>query len=345
MKIFVTGATGFVGSHTAAALLRAGYEVRFLARNPAVLRAHFASLGLAAEDVVQADMQDAAAIRHALKGCDAVMHAAAAVNLDASQAQATMRNNLAGVHSVVGGACELGLGNVIYVSSLSCLFNPNLKRITEDAPLAVSCNPYTESKTAAERWVRDLQHQGAPVQITYPAAVLGPQDPKLCESNGGLITFASKALPLTRTGFQFVDVRDVAAIHTALMAQTPTGDRAVYRFILGGHYLPWGALRDALHAATGMKPPAYSLPAPLLRAAAALVDALQKIHPFPAQLNGEAVEFMTRWVEADSARVLAHTGLRFRPAQTTLADTLTWAAQAGYLPMRAAGRLAAYIPR
>jgi nucleoside-diphosphate-sugar epimerase len=320
--------------------MRAGHELRFLVRNSAALRIHFEMLGLRADDVVQADMQDAAAVRSALAGCDAVVHAAAAVNLDARQAEATLRNNLAGVQSVVGGACELGLRNVVYVSSLSCLFNPELTRITEEAPLAASRNAYTQSKTAAERWVRDLQSQGAPVQISYPAAVLGPQDPKLCESNGGFLTFASKTLPLTRTGFQFVDVRDVAAIHTALIEKFPRGEKSAYRFILGGHYLPWAQLRDALQAATGVKPPAMPLPAALLRTAAALVDTLQKIRPFPAQLSGEAVEFMTRWVMADSARVLAHTGLAFRPAQNTLIDTLTWLAEAGHLPARAAGRLA-----
>ncbi len=341
MKIFVTGATGFVGSHSAAALLRAGHPVRFLARNPAALRAHFASLGLPADDVVQADMQDAAAMCAALQGCDGVLHAAASVNLDPAQAAATLQNNLAGVQHVLGAALELGLPRMVYVSSLSSLFNPDLPKIDEAAPLAHTHNPYAKSKTAAEQLVRQWQAVGQPIQITYPAAVLGPQDPKLCESNGGLLTFGSKTLPLTRTGFQFVDVRDIACIHRYLLEHPPAAgeDSSAYRFILGGHYLPWGQLRDALHSVTGRRPPAYPLPAPLLRAAAALADGLQKIHPFETQLTGEAVAFMTRWVAADSARVRAHTGLDFRPATDTLADTLAWLVQAGHMDARYAGRL------
>ena len=343
MKIFVTGATGFVGSHSAAALLRAGHQVRFLARHPAALRAHFSKLGLPADDVVQADMQDAPAVRAALQGCDGVLHAAAAVNLDASQAAATLQNNLAGVRHVLGAACEMGLPRLLYVSSLSSLFNPNLPRIDEAAPLAQTQNPYAKSKTDAEVLVRQWQAAGKPVQITYPAAVLGPDDPKLCTSNGGLLTFASKTLPITRTGFQFVDARDMAHMHCALLENPPNSapgaDYSAYRFILGGHYLPWGQLRDALQSVTGRRPPACPLPAPLLRVAAKLADGWQKIHPFETQLTSEAVAFMTQWVAADSARVQRHTGLGFRPANDTLTDTLRWLVQAGHMDARFAGKL------
>ena len=87
MKVLVTGASGFVGSHSAAALQQAGHELRLIARAPDALRAHFAQLGLQAPEVVQADMQDASAMRLALQGCDAVLHAGAAVNLDGRQAR------------------------------------------------------------------------------------------------------------------------------------------------------------------------------------------------------------------------------------------------------------------
>lgn len=339
MKVFVTGASGFVGSHSAAALLQAGHEVRFLARQPEALRRHFARLGLQANDVVQGDMQDARAMRLAMQECDAVLHAAAAVNLDARQAQATYHTNLAGVQNVVAAACEAGIGNVVYVSSLSVLFNPDLPNIAEDAPLALTQNPYAKSKTDAERLARALQAQGGAVQITYPAAVLGPDDPKLCESNGALATFVGKALPLTRSGFQFVDVRDIAQVHCALLEKTPHGDATGHRFILGGHYLPWRALASNLQQLTGRRPPAWPIPAPVFRVLAWGMDGLQKVHPFSTQLTGEAVDFMTRWSPADSARVQAYTGLSFRPAQQTLADTIAWLVQAGHLSARDAGLL------
>ncbi len=329
MKILVTGATGFVGSHSAAALLRAGHSVRFLARNPTALRQHFTNWGLAADDVLQADMQDAAAVRKALHGCDGVLHAAASVNLDPAHAAATYRSNLAGVQHVLGAACELGLPRMVYVSSLSVLFTPDLPRLDENSPLAASRNAYTQSKTAAERLVRQWQAAGQPIQTTYPAAIIGPDDPKLCASNAGLRTFASKTLPLTRTGFQLVDVRDLAALHLRLLEQNPSEQTG--RYIVGGHYLPWRDLAAALQSVMGRKPPTVALPAPVLRGLAALADMVQRVHPFDTQLTGEAVAFMTRWSPADSSRVLAHTGYAFRPVEHTLADTLAWMVQAGHL--------------
>ena len=340
MKILITGGSGFVGSHSAAALAQAGQQLRFLARQPDKLRQQLQALGVDASDIVQADMQDRAALSRALQGCDAVLHAAAAVQLDPRLAQATLAANLLGTQSVLGAACEAGLQRMVYVSSLSCLFRPGLRQIDENTPLAEARNPYTQSKTAAERWVRTLQEQGAPVQITYPAVVVGPQAPGQSLSNSSLATFASRLLPITRTGFQFVDVRDVAAIHAALLTQNLASTSVPARFILGGHYLPWEELRAALQQATGRQPPALPLPAPLLRATGWAADALQRIHPFNSPLSGEAVGFMTSWVPAESGRVLAHTGLAWRPVQSTLQDTLGWMTDTGQISKRAAGRAA-----
>lgn len=339
MKVFLTGGTGFVGSHSAAALLRAGHGVRFLARRPEVLRQHFARWGLAADDIVQADMLDAAAVRQAMQGCDAVLHAAAAVNLDPRQAEATYRNNLKGVENIIGTACALGLQRIVYVSSLSVLFTPDVPELNENSPLATSRNAYTQSKTAAERLVRQWQAEGRPVQCSYPAAILGPDDPGLCESNGGLLTFASKALPMTRSGFQFVDVRDLAQIHLQLLQNPPQQPPEQRRFIVGGHYLPWPEMAAAIEVVTGRTPPKRPVPAVVFRLLAGVADALQRIRPYNTQLSSEAVEFMTRWSPANSQRVQAATGLSFRPAVATLHDTLAWMLAAGYLPAKHAGRL------
>ena len=149
MKIFLTGATGFVGAHTARELLAAGHELRLLARNPDAARAYFARHDAPVSDWVVADMRDADAVRDAMQGCDGVLHAAAAVSLDPRKAQQTYDNNVGGMEAVVGAACALGIRRIVYVSSLSVLFSPGLAAIDEDTPLGTPHDAYARSKRAS----------------------------------------------------------------------------------------------------------------------------------------------------------------------------------------------------
>lgn len=338
MKIFVTGATGFAGSHTAAELIRAGHSVRLLARRPQALHRHFQRLGLRADDVVQGDMTDAAAMRRAMQGCDAVLHAAAVVNLDPRQAAATYRINMDGVQAVVGGACELGIENIVYVCSLSALANTSAELITEDTRPDPPANPYARSKQDADAWVRGLQQQGQAVQISYPSAILGPDDPALCESNSGLIAFASQVVPVTSSGFQAVDVRDLAIAHRFLLEHPPVANHARARYIIGGNYYPWEELHQLLEQVTGRRVRRMSVPGSVFRFLGRSLDILRRVVPFSSKLTFESAELMTRWVPASSERYLQHSGNSFRSGAQTMGDALASLAAYGYMPAAFAGK-------
>jgi nucleoside-diphosphate-sugar epimerase len=340
MKTFITGATGFVGAHTALALLKAGHQVRLLVRNAENARRYFAQRGFAVDDFLMADIRDEALIRPAMQGCDAVLHAAAIVALDPARAQETYDNNVQGMKAVIGSACELGIGNIVYVSSLSALFWPDLPRTDESTPLAPCKEPYSRSKRDSDEYVRGLQAQGYPIQITYPSAVVGPDDPKLSEANHGLIAFITKGIPMTTTGFQTVDVRDLAQAHRFLLENPCTSDYEQGRFIIGGHYYPWKEFRARLEAGLGRRLLAFHSPAALLRGMGTTVDALQRVIRFKTQVSAEAMSFVTQWSPADSSKYLQHSGLQFRDGAETFADTFRWMAQAGHLPRRDIARLA-----
>lgn len=340
MKIFVTGASGFVGAHTARALLAAGHELRLLARDPASLRRDFARLGHVLDDVVEGDMRDAALIERAARGCDAVFHAAALVSVDPKRAHEIYRNNLAGIDAVLGTACRLGIGRIVYVSSLSVLFQPGVTRIDEATPLGRPTNAYARSKRDCDEHVRRMQDAGMPIQMTYPAGIFGPDDPKLSEANHGVTSFV-KVVPQTSTGLQAIDVRDLAAVHRHLIENPPTRDFADARFIVGGRYYPWDRFHGLLQGLTGRRIMAPRLPGPLMRAMGSAVDALRRVAPFETQVSREAMTYVTEWAEASSARVLAHTGLAFRSGEETFGDTIRWLVAAGHLDAKFAGRLAA----
>src|ERR1700756_3334876 len=104
MRVLVTGASGFLGSHTVAALLDAGHTVRVLARSPASALIALRSVGVddGPVEVVAGDVLDVAAVESLMTGCDAVVHTAAAVSLGPRGSKATYRANLRGGEAVLG---------------------------------------------------------------------------------------------------------------------------------------------------------------------------------------------------------------------------------------------------
>lgn len=339
MKVLVTGATGFVGAHTARMLLDAGHEVRFLVRNSGLLKSYFTTHGYHVRDIVVADIRDRAAVRQAMNGCDAVFHAAAAVALDPRRAQETYDNNVEGMRAVIDSAMEAGIRNILYVSSLSVLFHPGLPRIDESTPLATCRSPYSRSKHDCDAYIRDLQRRGTPIQMTYPAGVMGPDDPKLCESNYAIVAFVSQMLPRTSTGLQAVDVRDLAAAHRWLLENPPAANFENGRYIIGGHFYPWDSLRQLLEGILGKPVSAPKLPGALLRFMGAVTDLAQKLVPFETHMSAEAMAYVTQWPPADSGRFLRKSGLEFRPGEQTFSDAIRWLAQAGHLKPQYAGQI------
>jgi dihydroflavonol-4-reductase len=332
--VLVTGATGFVGSHTASALLDAGHDVRVLARDPAKVAAvpAFAGRDVA---VVEGDVTDAAAVRAAVAGCDAVVHAAAQVALDARRAEQTRQVNVEGTKHVVGGALDAGAACVVHVSTVA-LFGLGRRMVTVDSPLAAGRGPYAQSKLEAETWVRDQQQDGAPVVSVYPGGVHGPDSPSFSEGHRATTVWL-RMPPHTEGGTSIVDVRDLARLHVALLERP---DRPA-RVMAGGHYLAWARLVRVLADVTGRRLTPIPMPGPVLRFAGRVGDLAASLVGVETIWSSESMETATRSPRYDSTsadRILGPDG--FRPVEETFADEIAWMAGAGHLSARLAGVLA-----
>lgn len=172
MRVLITGGTGFVGSHTVAALVEAGHQVRLLVRAAHRVAPAVAPLGLQAGDLdtIVGDVTDPAVVDQVVAGCQAVVHAGSVYSLDSRDAGRIRQVNVRGTQLVLGAAQRAGLDPIVYVSSVVALLPSGGQTLTADSPPG----PYLGSKADAERVARRYQQAGAPVAITYPGFVLAP---------------------------------------------------------------------------------------------------------------------------------------------------------------------------
>jgi nucleoside-diphosphate-sugar epimerase len=336
MRVMVTGSTGFVGFHTVMALLGAGHEVCLGVRNPEKMRRVFSPFGVEGLDFVEGSITDEAAVARALEGCEGVVHAAAMVNLDAKQADFVRHTNVRGTELVVGGAVERGIESIVYVSSITAIYTPGLERLTEDSPLGRSSNGYGQSKVESEKYVRGLQDRGASISITYPTSILGPDDPGYTEPNRGLAHFLSYMFYETSSGYQMIDVRDLADVHLKLLEKGGSG-----RYVVGGHYLLWKELADLLEEITGQGLTRVNSPGWIMRLSGDLGDWIKRYVSFDLPMTREAVTYATEWVYADSSRLRAELGFEFRELRETLVDTILWLYRAGHIDRKWVDKLLA----
>jgi dihydroflavonol-4-reductase len=338
MLVAVTGGTGFIGSHTVRALLAAGHRVRLLVRDPTKLKRIYAPLGIEVEDFVVGDATDPEAVGPLLDGCDAAVHTAALVALEAKRGEEVLANNERSVRLVVGGAVERGLARVVYVSSAGALFVARGRPLTGDSPVVDSANAYGRSKAAAERYVRELQDRGAPILTTYPTAAIGPDDPGLTDPNRAVSFFVRFGALLTSSGYQPIDVRDLARLHVALLES----ERRTGRYVAAGPYYAWPDLYAGVERVTGRRLPRYPVPGAVMRGLGRVIDAVQRFAPIelPIPISRESMEFATGWPTADGAAACRDLGLRYRSLDETLSDTYRWLLAAGHVTPAEVGRLA-----
>jgi dihydroflavonol-4-reductase len=337
MRVLVTGGTGYVGSHTVRALTDAGHDVRLLVRSITRLDPAMRPLGLEPPACTVGDVTDPTAVRQALAGCDAVVHAANVFSQDVRRAAEVLRVNDTGTRLVLETAHELGLDPIVHVSSAVALLPPREERLGPDSPVGSPPGAYARSKVAAERIARDLQERNAPVVIVYPGGIFGPHDPHLGEVAKLLRNQLRGLLPTTMRGHALgVDVRDVAAVHAAVLEPA----RGPRRYLaVSGRFTIEGLLQQ-LRELTGRRLPSVTLPTSVALATARASDRVQRWLPLRLPIDWEGAWIMAADADADASVTAAQLGISFRPLRDSVADTVRWLYAAGHVTRRQAGRLA-----
>jgi len=335
MRVLVTGGTGFVGGHIAAALVKAGHDVRLLVRRPAQVATTMAPLGVHVEDVVVGDVLDEESVARALDGCDAVVHAAAVFSFNPGRAREMLATNVRAAEIVLAGAVARGLDPVVHISSTVALTRPDGSG--PDLPLGTLEWPYTRSKIASEVVARDLQDDGAPVVTVYPGSVFGQHDPYRGEQSEHLRLVLAGRFPMWPAGsVHSVDVRTVA--ETVLACLEP--GRGPRRYVVPGHSVDADTYFGTVETVTGrrllrlVQPRAVVVP--FARAIALLQRPLPARWHYPADPEGAEVIACSTVLDDSPARV--ELGVEPVPYEQSIRDTVVWLVESGRLKPKYAGK-------
>ena len=337
MKVLVTGGNGFVGSHSVRALVNDGHEVRLLVRDRARAESALDRLGVAVSGLVVGDITDAGAVTEAIQDCGGVLHTAAVYSFAPRDVHKITASNVEGTQVVLEAAVAAGCDPIVHVSSYTALL-PQHEQLTPDTAPGAPATPYARSKAEADRVARSWQAGGAPVVISYPGLVVGPNDPNLGESNRLIQAMLSGHMPFELHGvFPIADVRYVAAAHAAMM-QRGHGAR---RYLVSGLDTPAEELRQGLRTLTQRRLPAFPAPHALVSKIGKMADMLQRTFPvrLPVGYEGPYILASTPAAGTDSSRTESDLGITPPPLDRTLHDTVAWMVQAGHLPHTAAGSL------
>ncbi len=325
MKVGITGASGFVGSHVMAAARREDHEVIAFARNPDKMASAIAAHGLADDEVevVIGQITDQGDVEGFLDRCDAVVHTAGIASVTAIDEALITRTNVDGSRYVLDGAVERGLDPIVHTSSVAALFPPPGDVMTADDPLADSATVYGQTKAAAERIARDHQADGAPVVTFNPGGIVGPIDPgssDMIEANAMLIDKGVFMLP-TGGGNSFIDVRDLA---TGMVRALEPG-QGPRRFMCGGRFTGWDTWIKAIEQASGRSMRIITVPPKVMIGLGASLDAVARvIKKFEPPLSRESAFFMSYAKPTDDTRFHEELGVEYRPLQDTVDDFVEW---------------------
>ena len=330
-----------------AALRVNGHSVRCVVRNVAKTRAALDMHGLASDDeidVATADLTDAAALRSALDGVDAVVHTAALFSLNPNDAQAMAEVNPGSVKTIIGLVEELGLTKMVYVSTMGVYIPVAGDHVDMESPLSPGCGPYTYSKIAAEKVARAAIEKGAPVVSVYPGAVLGPFDPNpdLSDSQVVIRDALKGKIPmaLKNSNLPLIDVRDVAAVCAgAVDGGTST------RYLVPGQTLLLTDVWSTLNDMTGNNLKLRNAPPFMVKMMAKASDVVSKLTKRKMPITDETVKILIAgaesvdttygWMPAQNDFGVP----RFDP-QTTLRDAVVWLHGAGHIEDKHVGKLA-----
>lgn len=319
MRIFITGATGYIGGELAARLVADGHEVRALVRPTSDSR-RLRELGAA---TFEGDVTDRYSMREGMSGADWVVHAAAVVDIRGGSPRRMAEINVGGSDNVASLAYKLGVGRLLSVSSVASFGGSpgDGSRADEGSgrhlPLP---GAYSATKFEGQRRIAGWAEQGLAVTTVYPSLVYGPPG-KRSGANALLRAFLRGRFPALvgadrLTSWVFVD--DVVDGLVRAMERGEPGRG----YILAGEVIRLAELVERLCRLGGVRAPRWTLPVGLARMLAALTAPLFRLTGRRPPFAAEQLRVLTRHWAFDDSRARRELGWEPRGLDAGLPPTV-----------------------
>jgi dihydroflavonol-4-reductase len=328
MLAFVTGATGFLGSHVARALAEQGADLRLLVRPTSNLRN---LQGLKADTAI-GDLRDAASLENAMSGCDTVFHVAADYRLWVRNPREMYRSNVEGTRSILEAARKNGVKRIVYTSSVATMgFTSNGHPADEDSPVSLAdmIGPYKRSKFMAEQLALEAGRNGMPVITVNPTTPIGEQDVKPTPTGRIVVDFLKRKFPAyVETGLNLVDVKECALGHIAALERGKPGER----YILGGENLTLKQILDTLGRITGLPSPKVKLPYFFAFATGVVDEAITgRLLKREPRATVDTVRMGKKKMFASSDKAERELGWKIVPVEDAMRRAVEWFRSNGYV--------------
>src|SRR6202162_5221857 len=327
MLAFLTGATGFVGSHVARVLAEQGADLRLLVRSNSDLR----NIQDLKADRVTGDLRDAKSLKLAASGCEVIFHVAADYRLWVRDPEEMYRSNVEGTRAILEAARESGARRVVYTSSVATMgFNSNGHLADERSPVSLAnmIGHYKRSKFKAEEVAIEAGRSGMDVVVVNPTTPVGERDIKPTPTGRIVVDFLKKKFPAyVDTGLNLVDVAECARGHVAALERGESGER----YILGGENLTLKQILDKLAAITGLPSPKIRVPYVVALATGVLDEVVTgRILGREPRATIDAVRMGRKKMFVSCAKAVRELGWKTVPVDDALRRAVDWFQANGY---------------
>ncbi len=272
--VFVTGATGFLGSYVCLYLSQKGYTIKASKRKHSKIPSYLQNLPIQWVDI---DLLDFFALKDELEGCEAIFHCAAVVSFLDSDKKSIWKNNVDLTSNIVNVALDLGNIHLIHVSSIAAVGEAKPGKLIDENCRWVhkkSDSDYAITKFEAEREVWRGIHEGLKAVIVNPSVILGYD-----ERNQGSMAFIDQVkngLRFYTPGMNgFVDVNDVAKCMISLYEQGIHSER----FIISAGNYSFKKLLDTIAIKMNSKAPSILVSKWMMKLAVMFIQLFNKKHP------------------------------------------------------------------